>query len=203
MEIKQVKIEELKPADYNPRILSEKQYHELRRSLEEFGLVDPIIVNSNPDRFNIVIGGHQRLRVAKDIGYTEVPVYYVNLSEEQEKKLNLRLNKNVGEWDFDALANYFDSGMLFDVGFTEKDLSLGLPENFVANDVNEEWVGMPTVNETKVDGAVKSIYIHFQTEESIDEFSKLIGQEITDKTKFIWFPKKDKDNLKDIEIKAE
>lgn len=65
MEIKQVKIEELKPADYNPRILGEKQYHELRRSLEEFGLVDPIIVNGNPDRFNIVIGGAPKIESGK------------------------------------------------------------------------------------------------------------------------------------------
>ena len=63
MEIKQVEISTLNAATYNPRKLSRKQYQDLKSSLTEFGLVDTIVVNSHPDRHNIIIGGHQRVKV--------------------------------------------------------------------------------------------------------------------------------------------
>ena len=85
-----------------------------------FGLVDPLIVNKNKERKNILVGGHQRLRIAKEMGVESIPCVEVDLTLDQEKELNIRLNKNVGEWDFDALANYFDVGELTEWGF-EKD----------------------------------------------------------------------------------
>jgi ParB-like chromosome segregation protein Spo0J len=120
MEIVDVKIEELKEAEYNPRKMSEKQVSDLTESITSFGLVDPIIVNSHSDRYNIVIGGHQRLKIARMLGFATVPVHYVGLELERERELNLRLNKT-GEWDWDALAN-FDIELLADVGFAKKDL---------------------------------------------------------------------------------
>jgi hypothetical protein len=125
MEIVDVKIEELKEASYNPRRMTEKQAQGLRDSISEFGLVDPIIVNSHPDRYNIVIGGHQRLNIAKEMGFAVVPVHYVPLELERERELNLRLNKNTGEWDLDMLAN-FDMEDLERVGFNSNDLNLNI-----------------------------------------------------------------------------
>lgn len=122
IEIVYVPIDELRPAEYNPRQLTDKQYDDLRRSIERFGLVDPIIVNGAENRKNVVIGGHQRLKIAKDLGIKEVPVVYVNIQDiEKEKELNLRLNKNLGEWDWDMLAN-FEAEMLVDVGFDWKEI---------------------------------------------------------------------------------
>ena len=87
----------LKPAVYNPRRWSDKAFADLKESIMTFGTVDPIIVNGAPNRRNIVIGGHFRLAVAKDLGIQEVPVVYLNIpDEEREKELNLRLNKNTG-----------------------------------------------------------------------------------------------------------
>ena len=122
LKIEKVKIAKLNPAPYNPRCWSEEAVKQLTESIENFGLVDPILVNSAPTRKNIVIGGHFRLKVAKDLGYKEVPVVYISIIDEaKEKELNLRLNKNLGDWDFDMLAS-FDESLLTDVGFSSEEL---------------------------------------------------------------------------------
>lgn len=122
IEINQVEINSLKPAEYNPRKMDEKQEADLTNSIQEFGLVDPIIANSNQNRLNIVIGGHQRLKIAKKIGYTKVPVVYLDLDETQEKNLNLRLNKNTGSWDFELLRE-IDIDTLLNIGFSDEEIN--------------------------------------------------------------------------------
>lgn len=120
--ITQQKVSELKPSEYNPRKWDEDTTARLTDSIKRFGLVDPIIVNSAKERKNIVIGGHFRLKVAKELGYKEVPVVYLDIPDiEREKELNLRLNKAVGDWDWDLLAQ-FDEGLLDDVGFSSEEL---------------------------------------------------------------------------------
>lgn len=126
MQIIQVKISELKSAEYNPRKWEGKDIEDLKQSIQEFGLVDPIIVNSAENRRNIVIGGHFRLYIASSLGYTEVPVVYVDIADiEKEKKLNLRLNKNNGKWDWELLANY-DRDFLVESGFSDEELRINL-----------------------------------------------------------------------------
>ena len=121
IDIVYIPVGDLRPAEYNPRQATKEQYEQLKRGIQEEGFVVPILANSNEARKNIVIGGHFRLRVAKDIGMETVPVVYIDLPDiEDEKRLNLRLNKNMGDWDTDLLAN-FNEEMLLDVGFTEKD----------------------------------------------------------------------------------
>ena len=111
-------------AEYNPRQLTKDQYQNLKDSISRFGLVDPIIVNSNKDRKNIIVGGHQRVKVAKDMDIEFVPVVEVDLTYEKERELNIRLNKNTGEWDMDILANNFDIEELTDFGFNDEDLKI-------------------------------------------------------------------------------
>ena len=115
-------------AEYNPRQLKKEQYQNIKDSIQRFGFVDPVIINKNKDRKNIVIGGHQRIKVAKDLKYTEIPCLELDLTLDKEKELNIRLNKNVGEWDYDILANLFDFNDLMDWGFTEDDLAGFAPE---------------------------------------------------------------------------
>jgi hypothetical protein len=117
MEIVERNISELIEAEYNPRQISEKQFEQLKDSLKRFGFVDPVLVNMHPDRTNIIIGGHMRTKAAKDLGYTEVPCVELNLTYDQEKELNIRLNKNGGSFDMDALANYFEASELIEYGF--------------------------------------------------------------------------------------
>ena len=105
---KQYPIEQLIFAEYNPRQLTKDQYQGLKDSITRFGLVDPVIVNKHKDRKNIIVGGHQRVKVAKDLGFKDVPCVEVSLTLDKERELNIRLNRNTGEWDWDSLANYFD-----------------------------------------------------------------------------------------------
>ena len=111
-------------AEYNPRKINKDQYKHLKDSIDRFGLVDPIIVNKNKDRKNIIVGGHQRVKVAKDMNIKEVPVLEVDLTYDRERELNVRLNANTGEWDTDILANMFDIDELQDWGFDDIDLKI-------------------------------------------------------------------------------
>jgi DNA modification methylase len=133
-----IKIDKLKPSEYNPRKASKKQVEDVKKSIERFGLVDPIIVNSAENRKDIVIGGHLRLEVAKDMGIKEVPVVYVNIPDiEKEKELNIRLNKNIGDFDYDLLAN-FDEDLLKDVGFESEELDKIFDLDLEANPKDDE-----------------------------------------------------------------
>lgn len=124
LKIKTININELKSALYNPRTWSSEAIEQLTESIKRFGMVDPLLVNGAKERLNIVIGGHFRLKVAKDLGITEVPVVYVDIPEiKREKELNLRLNRNLGEWDYSLLAD-FDESLLTDVGFTSEELDI-------------------------------------------------------------------------------
>tara|TARA_R100001443_G_scaffold57528_1_gene68238 strand:- start:6 stop:512 length:507 start_codon:yes stop_codon:yes gene_type:complete len=131
MKIEKIKIAELNPAEYNPRKMTNKQYEDLKSSLEKFGLVDPIIINSD----NTVVGGHQRLRIMRELGAKFVPTVRVNLSKEDEKELNIRLNKNTGEFDLDVLANNFEVDELKDWGF--KDVELGFNIDKIGDDLSD------------------------------------------------------------------
>jgi DNA modification methylase len=122
LNIVEVEIGSLNSAEYNPRKWSDKAISDLKESINRFGFVDPLIVNSAENRHNVVIGGHFRLKVAKDSGMKTVPVVYVSIPDiEKEKELNLRLNKNTGDWDWDLLAK-FDESFLSDIGFSSEDL---------------------------------------------------------------------------------
>ena len=125
-------------AEYNPRQLTKDQYKHLKDSISRFGLVDPIIVNKNKERKNIIVGGHQRVKLAKDMKIETVPVLEVDLTYERERELNIRLNKNTGEWDMDNLANFFDMDELTDWGFDEKELQLDIQEDKELIDISNE-----------------------------------------------------------------
>lgn len=98
MNIQKISISKLNKATYNPRIElqpNDSEYQNIKRSIERFGYITPIIANKDLT----VIGGHQRLSVMKDLGYTEVSVVLLDISVEDEKALNIALNKVKGEWD--------------------------------------------------------------------------------------------------------
>lgn len=121
IEVEYLLIEGLKPSEYNPRKLSKKEYHKLKASILKFGMVDPIIVNMHPDRANVIVGGHQRYYICKELGHLKIPCVFVNLNLNDEQELNIRLNKNLGEWDYNMLGNINES-ILRDSGFEQKDL---------------------------------------------------------------------------------
>ena len=115
LQIEHVPIDSLKPDPANPRRISDAELETLTRSIQEFGLVDPIICRHDD---KLVIGGHQRLVAARKLGYKTVPVVFLDLSPEQAHLLNVALNKISGEWDQELLAH-----LLADLG-DGADLSL-------------------------------------------------------------------------------
>lgn len=110
---------DLLPADYNPRKdlkSGDAEYEKLKRSIEQFGYVEPVIWNKTTGR---VVGGHQRLKVLIDMGMTDVDCVVIEVPEEKEKALNIALNKISGEWDNDKLAL-----LISDLQGTDFDISL-------------------------------------------------------------------------------
>ena len=94
----------LRPAAYNPRKKlkpGDKEYEKIKNSITEFGFADPLVVNSDMT----IVGGHQRLAVAMNLGYTEVPCAVVDVDKVREKALNIALNKITGAWDDSLLAD--------------------------------------------------------------------------------------------------
>ncbi len=123
--LEQRKLEELLPYEFNPRNITEKGRAELKRSIDKFGLAEPIIINLD----NVIIGGHARYFVLLERAEKFCDCYAPNflLSPEEMKELNIRLNKNIaGEWDFDVLANSFELPDLLDWGFEKYEL--GMPD---------------------------------------------------------------------------
>ncbi len=108
MNIQKMKIDKLLPSAYNPRKdLSEddKEYQKLKRSIQEFGYVEPIIWNK---KTGLVVGGHQRIKVLKDLGWDEIDVVIIDIDDTKEKALNIALNKISGEWEFSKLKDLLE-----------------------------------------------------------------------------------------------
>ena len=138
LKIEYVDLEELKPNEYNPKKLTEKEAEDLKESVKRFGIVDPLVVNSAENRKNVIIGGHQRYKIYKELGIDKVPVVYVNIPDiQKEQELCLRLSKNTGEWDYDLLAN-FSEEMLKEVGFEDVEIEKNLMQTDFWDDL-KEW----------------------------------------------------------------
>ena len=129
MKIVKKKIADLIPADYNPRKdlqPGDPDYEKLKRSMKEFGYVDPIIWNQQTGR---VVGGHQRLKILQDEGIEEAECVVVSLNEEKEKALNIALNKISGDWNKDKLAL-----LMTDLQASDLDVSLtGFDEDEISD----------------------------------------------------------------------
>lgn len=180
---KKVRVAELKEYEGNPREFTEKGLEELKKSIEKFGLAEPLCCN--PDL--TIIGGHARKKTLIELNIKEVNIFIPErkLSPSEIKELNVRLNKNeAGTWDFDLLIKNFDIPELKDIGFTNVELGLEIE----AINVKDEWKDMPEYGNLMSKESFRSIIVHFKNKNDVDQFTKLINQQISDKTKFIWFP---------------
>lgn len=118
MEIITKNINDLHGAEYNPRIAlkpGDPEFEKIARSIEEFGYVDPVIINKD----GTIIGGHQRCQVLKSLGFTEIKCVIVDLDKNKEKALNIALNKITGAWDNDKLKD-----LLIDLDKSDLDATL-------------------------------------------------------------------------------
>lgn len=126
MEIKKISVDKLNAAKYNPRVdlqPEDEEYKRLKRSIEVFGYVEPIIWN---ERTGNIVGGHQRLKILISQGYKEIEVSCIDVSEEDEKVLNVSLNKIKGRWDIeklsDILREFDEVDSIGLTGFEEREL---------------------------------------------------------------------------------
>jgi len=141
--LKKYKISDLTDYYKNPRQLTEKQFNQLKKSIDKFGMIDKPVINA--DKNNTVIGGHQRLHVIRADKSDSVECWVPDreLDEKEVEELNIRLNKNTGEWDFDVLANSFEMDDLLDWGFDLNELDIGFQEVEIEEDE------IPEVDEEK------------------------------------------------------
>lgn len=132
MRLEKVELDKLKEAAYNPRVKLEPgmdEYEKLRKSIETFGDVEPIVWNQ---RTGNVVGGHQRLQVLRDLGKKEATVSIVDMDEAAEKRLNLALNKARGDWDgrkLEALLQEMEPEALEVSGFGADEVAIILEDN--------------------------------------------------------------------------
>ena len=195
LKLEYMSVNDIKPFDGNPRKHPEDALKKLVDSINHFGWTNPILL----DEDNIIVAGHARLKAAKKAGMEEVPVIKLPLSGKEAALYNIADNKTqeLTEWDWPKLGDLFhelDTGE-FDLeitGFSETEISglmHGLDESGKINK-EEVWkeAGMPGY-ESEDCTAYKSIIIHFADEAAVGKFAKLIKQTITNKTKYLWFPK--------------
>ena len=138
-------IKDLRPAEYNPRKAltpEDAEYQKIKRSIERFGYIDPIIINKD----GTIIGGHQRYSVLSELGYTEIEVVVVDLSKEDEKALNVALNKISGEWDEIKLRD-----LLVELDLGDYDISLTGFDNKELEELIELTTFEPEVSEDEFD----------------------------------------------------
>lgn len=130
--VREINITELNAAQYNPRVALEPgmpEWEKLKTSIEQFGNVEPVVWNQ---RTGNVVGGHQRLAVLKSMGHKSIPCSVVDLDEQDEKLLNIALNKIKGQWDYDKLEEIL-SGFDYEVatasGFSAEEIAVILASN--------------------------------------------------------------------------
>lgn len=173
--IEKWKVADLIPADYNPRKLSDKARADLSESVNRFGQAEPIVANVN----GTIIGGHQRITIYADLGIkdTQVMIPSRKLSVKEEKELNIRLNKNVGEWDWEKVKKFFQVDELIGAGFEEDELKVffGLEEANNA-EIDEERMQILMVYPPEAPNLKERVAIRFKSKAEYDQVKKWLAE---------------------------
>lgn len=178
--IEKRKVTSLTPADYNPRKLSEKAKDDLTKSINQFGQVEPVVINTT----GIIVGGHQRIKIYTDLGLEDVDVMVPNrkLSKEEEKELNLRLNKNVGEWDWDKMKEFFKIDELIGAGFEDDEVKVWFGLSDAEDvDVDEDRMQILMVMPPESPKLKERVSIKFANKQDYDKVKAWIQDEGSDK----------------------
>jgi len=180
---KQVKISKVKGNPDNPRIIKNDKFKKLVKSIQEFPemlKLRPIVV----DESMMVLGGNMRLKASQAAGLKEVWIDVAEgLTEEQKKEFIVKDNVGFGEWDWAMLGNEWNTIQITEWG-------LDVWEN--SDDKNElnaelEWTDMPEFNQKDL-SPQRQVIVSFKNEDDVKNFSKLLNQQITEKTKSLWYP---------------
>ncbi len=198
MKTVQVDIDKLKAYDKNPRNITQTAIDKVARSIEEFGFNQPIVAT----KAGVIIAGHTRFEAAQKLGLKKVPVLYFNGTAKQAKAYRISDNRTAEEtgWLDDILADElkeleklgFDGK---DLGFEEYEIARILQDDSVFK-AEDEWDDMPEFNQENKT-SFRSIIVHFKNEEMVQAFTELVEQNITDSTKFIWYPENEIESYAD------
>lgn len=138
------KVSDLKEHPKNPRKITKEQMEHIKNSISNFNYVETVVINLD----NIILAGHMRTKALKELGRgkEEIEVRVPNriLTDKEAEEYLIRSNKNTGSWDFDILANNWDTDELFDFGFTEADLQFSPIEEIVEEDAEDDQILEPT-----------------------------------------------------------
>jgi len=203
MEIITKQLADLHPDPKNAREHDERNKESVRKSLQTFGQIEPLVINGKGK----VIGGNCRLQVMLDEGMTEAECVIFVGTPQEETQLALALNRSaqLADWNYGQLQELLDSfdgdeDLMAVAGFTEDeyDRLFGDPQ-----DISKEWddAGMPECDSEKQE--MLTIKVHFKDETDRDSFAELIGQKITDKTTYLWHPPQEKEDLQSLEYTEE
>jgi len=194
---------ELIPYIKNPKTHPESQLNKIANSINEYKFDQPIVIDSN----NIIIKGHGRWKAALKLDLKLIPVIVRNdLTDKQVKASRIMDNKSAeSEWDYPLLKDGLEE---LDTGDFDMELT-GFDENEIEQmmtiygdeyDPEKEWRGMPEFNQEDLTSS-KTIIVHFKTPKDYEDFGNLVKQKITEKTRYIWFPKARIDRYADKEYK--
>ena len=189
-----MKITEIKSNPNNPRLIKDHKFKQLVKSIQDFPQMlelRPIVIDEN----NMVLGGNMRLKACLEAGLTDVPVIHANnLSEEKKKEFIVKDNVGYGEWDWDILANEWDTELITAWGLDIPNWG-NIDKLSQVNSTDTEWIGMPEF-ESKEDSL--KIIIHFEFEANRDEFANKNELEFISKQQKTWsttYPFKEKQDL--------
>jgi hypothetical protein len=189
-----VPIENLTPDPANPRRHPARNLAAIMGSLKRFGQRQPLVVQ---EEGMIVRAGNGRLEAAVELGWTEIAAVIVPESEVEATAYAIADNRtsDLAEWDEEALSQSLMAlrDDLEGTGFTDDDLKFFEEGPDAPEDV---WKGTPEFQQDDKT-SVKAVLVHFECMEAYEEFQKLIGQKLTEKTKSIWYPEAVKDSVTD------
>ena len=193
METTVMKVKDIKPADYNPRITlkpGDAEYEALKNSLDRWGLVEPLILNKTTGN---LVSGHQRLNALKASGTEEAEVVIIECDEDKEKLLNIALNKIDGDWDYKKLEALFDSISVDDIaytGFTAEEITNLFDTDFSSLDAYDDESTKEKTTDNEKEEKTKDlsdlpdifkefhIFLSFPTKEIAEKWLKDRGVEV-------------------------
>lgn len=182
-------LKDLTPYARNARTHDDLQVSQLVASIEEFGWTNPILVDESGE----IIAGHGRVLAAERLEINQLPTITLSgLTVAQKAAYRLadnRLPLNAG-WNGELLKLEIETlqEMDFDIGLIGfSDLEIGNILGIEPDDPNEHWIGMPAFDQDNTNG-VRQLIVHFETDADVVLFTQLVQQQITAKTKYIWYP---------------
>lgn len=173
--IEKVKIKDLCELAINARRLQKHDAEHIEKSLKNFGQCEPVVINTD----GTIIGGHQRVKILKKMGKREVDVSRPSrpLTEKEVKELNIRLNRNSGEFDFDILANAWEPDELIEFGFTTKDLGFGDVDDILKEfeEIDKDESSEDSQKEEKSSPSASTMSIFFNSVEDLQSAENRIS----------------------------